>query len=1147
MPALATNLRNKLERATTEARDVAEAGARAALQTLGVHHHEPYPHQTPEQRKLRLHLRAHAKQLGDVRNSRGESAVDHLVHECSYEHWHRMLFARFLAENNLLIEPLAGVPISLQDCEELAKEAKVDMWTYASRCAQQMLPQIFRPDDPLLQVSLASEHRIKLERLLASLDSATFQADDSLGWVYQFWQSKKKDEVNASGDKIGADELSAVTQLFTEHYMVLFLLHNTIGAWHAGKVLDRDSKLAESASNESELRTTIALKSGGGCNFDYLRFFRGSDGKSGPWRPAAGTFPGWPKLAAEIKFLDPCCGSGHFLVAGFDLLVRLRMGEEGLSLPDACDAVLRENLFGLELDARCTQIAAFNLAMAAWKLGGFRKLPPLNVACTGLSVGAGREEWMKLLKSEGGPNLRFFLGELHDLFVKAPTLGSLINPSRFLGSGMLDKANMDRLLRTLDSALADDPSASPENYELGVAAQGLAKAAELLANRYTAVLTNVPYLGRGKQDDVLKLHLETYYPTGKADLATAFVLRCLEFCAEGGSTALVTPQNWLFLTTYTALRETLLDRREWNVVARLGPGAFETIGGHVVNVALIVLSATMPANANMMVGIDVAAAKQPDVKAAHLCGNLPTTLTLITQEKQRANPDARISATEETRGVLLNRYASTGTGMQTFDLPRFLLKLWEVQDWSDIWLPSQSTVEETKLFGGVSDIVRWENGTGQLYSYMEDLARQGYRSGIWRAGSQFWGLKGIVVSLMNDLPMSLYLGIPFNQNTGVLVPSDQSLVDALWCFAESGELSQSVRAIDQALKVTNGNVGKVPFDLARWQKVAAEKYPNGLPEPESDDPTQWLFHGRPDASTEPLQVSVTRLLGYRWPAELDDKMHLSTRAQDLVKRCEALLRFADDDGIVCIPSVRGEEPAADRLEAILTTCGIKPDRDLDDWLRNEFFQEHCEIFHQKPFIWHIWDGRKRDGFHALVNYHKLAEGDGTGRKLLESLTYSYLGEWINRQQDGVKRGADGAEDRLVAATELQKRLAAILEGEPPFDVFVRWKPLDQQAIGWEPDINDGVRINIRPFLASDIPNGRGGAGVLRWKPKIKWEKDRGNEPKRLFQEFPWFWGWDGSVDYVGGPQSEFTGERFNDCHYTNEFKRRARQHAKTKS
>lgn len=125
---------------------------------------------------------------------------------------------------------------------------------------------------------------------------------------------------------------------------------------------------------------------------------------------------------------------------------------------------------------------------------------------------------------------------------------------------------------------------------MAVAAQGLAKAAQILAGRFTLVATNVPYLGRGKQDKVLKEYCEGHHPDSKADLATCFVERCLDFCAEGGSTSLVTPQNWLFLGTYKKLRQRLLAEAQWDVVARLGPRAFETISGEVVNVALLALS-----------------------------------------------------------------------------------------------------------------------------------------------------------------------------------------------------------------------------------------------------------------------------------------------------------------------------------------------------------------------------------------------------------------------------------------------------------------------------------------------------------------------------------------------------------------------------
>jgi hypothetical protein len=319
--------------------------------------------------------------------------------------------------------------------------------------------------------------------------------------------------------------------------------------------------------------------------------------------------------------------------------------------------------------------------------------------------------------------------------------------------------------------------------------------------------------------------------------------------------------------------------------------------------------------------------------------------------------------------------------------------------------------------------------------------------------------------------------------------------------------------------------------------VAKQLPPNGLPEPESDDPTQWLFHGRPEESTSPLHVVVACLLGYRWPAELDAEMRLSARARDLAKRCDELLLLADRDGLVCIPAVRVEATAADRLLNLLaqaygpawstdTLNRLLKDagyagKTLETWLRDGFFAQHCELFHQRPFIWQIWDGL-RDGFSILVNYHRL------DRKNLETLLYTYLGDWIVRQKRDEAAKVDGAQERLAAAVALQKRLELILEGQSPYDIFVRWKPLHQQPIGWEPNLNDGVRLNIRPFMS--VPDVKTkGAGVLRGKPKVKWEKDRGKEPERPKDEFPWFWGWDGSEDFQGG--REPTGERFNDCHY----------------
>ena len=1202
---MANEIRNQLAQVIGEARRVGEIGARKALESLAVDRRDSHNSMSADERTLRRRLRAHARQLGDRRDAKtGVQAVDHLAHEVAYEHWHRMLFARFLAENQLLIEPESGVSVSLAECEELARESGEDPWGLVGRFAERMLPRIFRADDPTLEVVLAPETRQALERLLESLPAVVFTADDSLGWTYQFWQAERKIQVNASnasGVKIGADELPAVTQLFTERYMVLFLFHNTVGAWRAGKLLAERPELAETATSEEELRQAVRLEAHGGYDFSYLRFVReplaeDADGSAtGRWRPAAGDFPGWPRSAAELRVLDPCCGSGHFLVEGFALLVRLRMEEEGLALADAIAAVLRDNLHGLEIDPRCTQIAAFNLALAAWKLAGkVVALPLLNVACSGLAPNASKQEWISMAEQAAAAGsrpadrnlfgtensllsepLRGALGALHDLFEQAPELGSLVDPHSLQLKQDLFQSNFESV-RELLSAVLQREHSDEVFTEHAVAAQGMARAAELLAGRYTLVITNVPYLARGKHSDVLKDFAETYHYAARADLATLFVSRSFDWLIEYGAQAVVTPQNWLFLTSYKGLRKSLLKNRTWNLIARLGQGAFETIGGHVVNIALHVLSASKPQPNWWMNGVDVSTFHTAGEKAL---GLRDVELTGVIQARQLTNPDARITAENQAPWSLLSEFCDGLVGLQTSDDTMFMVAFWE-QQYIDktIWEYLQSTPGAfTADVDGLSWLVRWEQANGLLLSLPTARPTQGQRA-VGRAG--------VAIHRMQRLFAYRYAKERFHQNVAVIIPKSEEHLPAIWCFCSSLEYQAAVRQIDQKLNVTNATLVKVPFDLSHWQKVAAEQYPNNLPEPYSDDPTQWIFHGHPCGSavwndetkrTEHgplrtdatvLQVAVVRLLGYRWPAEWDLDMRLAEEQRAWVERCRDLDDFADADGIVCLSALRGEAGAADRLRRLLAAAygsewsaaaerrllagaaaDRKPATSLEEWLRDRFFAEHCKLFHHRPLVWHLWDGRK-DGFHALVNYHRLTGPDGEGLRTLSKLLYDYLGDWVTRQKTGQREGIEGADGRLAAAVNFGAQLELISEGEPPHDLFIRWKPLHRQPIGWEPDRDDGVRLNIRPFMAAELRlGGRKGAGILRAKPNVKWSKDRGKEPASLRprRDFPWFWGCpstgtrDERTDFLGG--SDFDGTRWNDLHYTNVAKRAARREA----
>jgi hypothetical protein len=1055
---LSSDQRRLLERAVVAGRRAAESAAVAVVTRLGVAGERPPAHLSATERELRRGLRARARQLGDPleravgADSQGPCPL--LVGQVAYEQWHRLLFARFLEVNGLLCHPKYGAPVTLAECDELASELdEPDGWTVAARFAAELVPGIFTDSDPCAAVRLAPEDRLALERVVTSLPPEIFTAEDALGWVYQYWQSRAKAEVNVSGRKIGGADLAPVTQLFTENYMVRFLLENSLGAWWAAR------------HPESPLVG----------EWVFLR--RGEDSV-----PAAGRFDEWPATAAGVTVMDPCCGSGHFLVAAFGMLWRMRAEEEGLDIAAAQDAVLRDNLFGLELDPRCTQIAMFALAMDAWKSGGYRTLPVPQVACSGIPARALLSEWTTL--AEGKPRLEAALDRLHALFAEADTLGSLIDPMRAAEQAGLESVDWHDIAPLLEKALASEAMASsdPAVAVFGEAATGIARAAAYLSRRYDLVATNVPYLGRSRQSTFLRTYLDGEYVDANAELAAAFLLRYIP-SSVSRSVAVVLPDTIGFLGGFQATRRHLLRNLAICLLTYLGAGAFSSISGEVVRPMLLVGSSGC--ERTQVCGVDVSGTRSLSARIEELA---QATLTRVDVKELLRDADSPLRVKSIGSLPRLGALATATEGLSTGDDARYRRHFWELVDYQGTRRVQGPPSDPGNAQSGLEDVVLWSRGHHDLPN------DQGARL----RGGTAWGHSGILLARIGGIRSTRYLGDLFDKSCVALVPRARNLLPALACYLKSDDFASFLKELDRKVAVATKSVEKVPFDSERWRAVAATEFPDGLPEPWSDDAAQWLFRGTPAGSRQPLQVTVARLSGFRWPDQGPD----------------ALDEIIDADGIVCLPAVAGEQSAAERVRAALSASYGKDwstsrldellvavggeAGDLAGWLRDGFFKDHCRLFSNRPFVWHVWDGR-RDGFSALLNYHRL---DGP---TLQKLTYTYLGWWIDRQRTDAGAGVAGAEARLAAALELQRKLALIAEGAPPYDIYVRWKALAEQPLGWEPDLDDGVRLNVRPFVE---------AGVLRAKFNVHWKKDRGANP-------------DGS-------------ERHNDLHLTLAEKRVAR-------
>lgn len=375
-----------------------------------------------------------------------------------------------------------------------------------------------------------------------------------IGWLYQFYISEKKDQVFADlkkNKKVTPENIPAATQLFTPHWIVRYLVENSLGRlW----MLNRpNSALVDQM--EYYIQPAPAADSEEQPETDFLRI-------SSP---------------EEIKICDPACGSGHMLTYAFDLLYGI-YEEEGYEPSEIPEKILTHNLYGIELDERAGELAAFALTMKARarQRRFFRKEIKPNI-CVLENVIFSPAELDEYISAVGCGLFTLGLRETLQQFEEADNFGSLIVPQL---------TNVTDVLAELESKdlggnlfLADT-----HNKVLKVL-----RMAEALSPRYTVVVANPPYMGGKGMNGELSAWVKKNYPKSKTDLFAMFIERNLDMAATGGAVAMITMQSWMFLSSFEALRGRILNQHTILSMAHLGARAFDSIGGEVVSTTAFVL------------------------------------------------------------------------------------------------------------------------------------------------------------------------------------------------------------------------------------------------------------------------------------------------------------------------------------------------------------------------------------------------------------------------------------------------------------------------------------------------------------------------------------------------------------------------------
>lgn len=835
-------------------------------------------YRTPEDRDARRVVDAYVRSHVEAGLDR-ERAIEELVREAAYTWANRLLALRCMEARGLIDEVILQKDTyggrSLQH-HRLAKRAP-------ERCAGDdeglfavlhdeferravELPLLFDPRAPEVALRPSVQAIKNCVAKLSGTDEPkgrakatddVFTAPDAAGWAYQYWNTEEKDRVfeNARPPKrakiAGADIIPA-TCIYTEPYMVKFLVQNSLGAMWMG--MRPASRLCDA--------------------WEY--FVRDAD-----------RAPVTNKAVREITFLDPACGSGHFLIEAFDLFFEMYREERELRDPAAiCAAILEHNLFGIDIDERAVQIAAFALVMKAKEKATDFVPRRVNLVATNIRLPATKETLDAFLRKHPEDlQLRPALLAIFEGLAHADELGALLqleepvekelralrakyeaagSPAEQkalwaefqkpiqgklpIGVASYEEWNERALARIREHFDADARSSNLGAAFFGEAGAKGVSLVDVLSRRYHVVAANPPYMGSKNMGPVLRKHVERHFAQGKGDLYAAFMLRCLELAVPSGRVAMVTQQSWMFQRSYSDLRAMEEEKlrkaprafrgvlRETTIetLAHLGPRAFAEIGGEVVNTTLFVFSRAAPRSQHRLTAFRVVGPKSPEEKDSilraaiasiapamecdgrtHPAASRPVQSRFLTVPQAPLCYWLRERFFELLAGRTLNNVADVCQGLATADDPRFVRFTWEVplDEWYRAprgrrWSPFEKGGGYGRWFGHHYWTVDWQHDGRRLKQVtIERYGNAGKR--IYNEDRYFTDGWTFSITASGSLGLRVLKDAVFStQSAGIILRQEQAVVAAV---ANARLSSALIRGMTAQMYLRESYVARVPY------------------------------------------------------------------------------------------------------------------------------------------------------------------------------------------------------------------------------------------------------------------------------------------------------------------------------------------------
>lgn len=735
-------------------------------------------------------LRAYSEQIAELRKQILDKTEKNVVEEVAYTWFNRVMALRFMDANGynapMIVSPAMGQtrPEILQEAmagsiddslmlsadDKLLPEAKLYRKLLVAVCNRLMsapMPFLFEPittyTELLLPDDLLSDQSFVTD-IRQGITDEDCQNVEIMGWLYQFYITSRKAEAEAKKSKKGglsSDEQAAATQLFTPHWIVRYMVENSLGRiW---MTLHPESHLVD--------------------NMPY--YIAPAEGQTD-------IIPEDVHSARDIRFIDPCMGSGHVLVYAFDLFAKM-YEEEGEMPKDIPALILQNNLYGIDIDRRCYQLASFALTMK------------------------GRAYYRRYLRRTVTPNVIALEPIDHDTIASAGNWDEK--------SLMWQFENIDTIGSLLKVAPEEYDAIHVENGSIfSIGQSKLKKQAEYLSAKYHCVVTNPPYLGKGF-GDALKEYVQKEYPNSKADTMATFMERCYEMLAEGGKYAMINMQSWMFLGSFEKLRKHVLTTQTINTMVHLGPRTFDEISGEVVQSTAFVISRHKPKDDtcgvyNRLVdGKNCAEKERMFLEGSNVYRNVAQT----NFEKMPGIPlgywvSKRIIETF-TRNRVLSEVANPCVGLQTADNTRFLRLWFEVAQRrigfgfenaesaarsQKKWFPYNKGGSARKWYGNQEYILNWENDGEKIKCFKGAVVRN---PTFYFKPSISWGLIASDFSSFRVYPK----GFIYDVAGMSLFTAEDSLKFVILAGLNTKLGFKILRIINPTVNMQCGDVAKSPY------------------------------------------------------------------------------------------------------------------------------------------------------------------------------------------------------------------------------------------------------------------------------------------------------------------------------------------------